>query len=309
VTSPMMDGFSEYRCKKKYKPKRRNYPVVRIVLLCVAVALFVKLGYADKIVKAVIGSEKKEELDWKSRCERLHGAAFELKNGLGQCSWVLSDSLTYLPNSFLRYVASQTKSHHPKLHWVAPRDDFSNATFVQCEDSLVHTYLHILGSDSLFYWLDIKNGCRYPGLCPRQPLGWSAVPITGDFDFEGQESLLAMDVLLGIGEAPVHPILPGVVLSSGRDSLGKFVVLDHGNNITSRMSGLFPVNPSDTLPFLVGEYLDLNSVVGRLAPRDSATFFLTVRQNGFFVRWNDLYSQTHPLDSAEIAKFLHRIEL
>ena len=31
--------------------------------------------------------------------------------------------------------------------------------------------------------------------------------------------------------------------------------------------------------------------------------------NGFFVRWADLYSQTHPLDSAEIAKFLQKIEL
>ena len=53
----------------------------------------------------------------------------------------------------------------------------------------------------------------------------------------------------------------------------------------------------------------MNSIVGRLAPRDSATFYLTVRHNGFFVRWADLYSQTHPLDSAEIAKFLQKIEL
>jgi septal ring factor EnvC (AmiA/AmiB activator) len=118
-----------------------------------------------------------------------------------------------------------------------------------------------------------------------------------------------MDAMLGIGEAPIHPILPGIVLSSGKDSLGQFVVLDHGNNVTSRMSGMYPVNPADTLPFLEGEYLDMNSIVGRLAPRDSATFYLTVRHNGFFVRWADLYSQTHPLDSAEIAKFLQKIEL
>ena len=308
MISPMMDGFSEYRCKKKYKPKRRNYPVVRVALVFVALILFVKLGFADKVVAIVVGTEKEPELDWKGRCEQLRGKAFELKNGLGQCSWVLSDSVTYLPNEFLRYVASQTTSPHPKLHWVAPRDDFSNAYFVLCEDSLVSTYLHILGRDSVFYWVDIADGCRYPGVCPRQPLDWSALPITGDFDFEGQESLLAMDVMLGIGEAPVHPILPGVVLSSGKDSLGNFVVLDHGNNITSRMSGMHPVNPSDTLPFLEGEFLDVNSLVGRLAPRDSATFFLTVRQNGFFIRWNDLYAQTHPLDSVEIAKFLRRIE-
>ena len=75
------------------------------------------------------------------------------------------------------------------------------------------------------------------------------------------------------------------------------------------MSGMYPVNAADTVPFIVGEYLDVGSTVGRLAPRDSAKFFLTVRQNGSFLRWVDLYAQTHPLDSAEIAKFLSRIEL
>jgi hypothetical protein len=118
-----------------------------------------------------------------------------------------------------------------------------------------------------------------------------------------------MDAMLGIGEAPIHPILPGYVLASGKDSLGHFVELDHGNNITSRMSGMYPVNRADTASFIEGEYLDMNSIVGRLAPRDSAKFFLTVRQNGFFVRWADLYAQTHPLDSAEIAKFVKQIKL
>ncbi|WP_097036732.1 peptidase M23 [Fibrobacter sp. UWT3] len=274
-----------------------------------AVVLFVRLGFAEKVVQLLPGSTVVEASDWKSRCETMRGKAFELKNGLGQCSWVVSDSVFYLPNDFLRYIASQTNSMHPKLHWVAPRDRFSEAVLVQVEDSLVRTFIHVRGQDSLYYWVDIADGCRYPGLCPRQPLDWSALTITGDFDFEGQESLLAMDAMLGIGEAPIHPILPGIVLSSGKDSLGQFVVLDHGNNVTSRMSGMYPVNPADTLPFLEGEYLDMNSIVGRLAPRDSATFYLTVRHNGFFVRWADLYSQTHPLDSAEIAKFLQKIEL
>jgi hypothetical protein len=305
----MSEGFSEHRCKKRYKPKRYNYPVVRILLFCVAVVLFVRLGFAEKVVQLLPGSTVVEASDWKSRCETMRGKAFELKNGLGQCSWVVSDSVFYLPNDFLRYIASQTNSMHPKLHWVAPRDRFSEAVLVQVEDSLVRTFIHVRGQDSLYYWVDIADGCRYPGLCPRQPLDWSALTITGDFDFEGQESLLAMDAMLGIGEAPIHPILPGIVLSSGKDSLGQFVVLDHGNNVTSRMSGMDPVIPADTLPFLEGEYLDMNSIVGRLAPRDSATFYLTVRHNGFFVRWADLYSQTHPLDSAEIAKFLQKIEL
>lgn len=305
----MSEGFSEHRCKKRYKPKRHNYPVMRVLLFCIGVALFVRLGFAEKVLALLPGSTVVEVSDWKTRCENMRGKAFELKNGLGQCSWVVSDSVFYLPNEFLRYIASQTKSQHPKLHWVAPRDRFSEAVLVQVEDSLVRTFLHVMGQDSSYYWVDIADGCRYPGLCPKQPLDWSALSISGDFDFEGQESLLAMDAMLGIGEAPIHPILPGVVLSSGKDSLGNFVLLDHGNNVTSRMSGMYPVNPADTLPFLVGEYLDMNSIVGRLAPKDSATFYLTVRHNGFFVRWADLYSQTHPLDSVEIAKFLQKIEL
>ena len=307
----MAEGFSEHRCKKKYKSKRRNYPVVRVFLLCLFFFLFIKLGFAEKLVNMLPLPENEEVVvnDWKTKCESMRGTPFELNGGLGQCSWVVSDSVFFLPNDFLRYVASQAKTPHAKLHWIAPREDFSSAVLVQREDSLVYTYLHVMGQDSLFYWVSIDNGCRYPGICPRQPLDWSAVTITGDFDFEGKESMLTMDAMLGIGEAPIHPILPGYVLSSGKDSLGHFVELDHGNNITSRMSGMYPVNPADTVPFIVGEYLDMNSTVGRLAPRDSAKFFLTVRQNGFFVRWADLYAQTHPLDSVEIAKFVKQIKL
>ena len=112
----MSEGFSEHRCKKRYKPKRYNYPVVRILLFCVAVVLFVRLGFAEKVVQLLPGSTVVEASDWKSRCETMRGKAFELKNGLGQCSWVVSDSVFYLPNDFWRYIASQTNTKHPKLH-------------------------------------------------------------------------------------------------------------------------------------------------------------------------------------------------
>ena len=307
----MSEGFSEHRCKKKYKSKRQNYPVVRILLVCISFFLFIKLGFAEKLVNLLPlpGNEEVVVDDWKTKCESMRGTAFELNGGLGQCSWVVSDSVFFLPNDFLRYVASNVKTSRAKLHWIAPQDDFSSPVLVQCEDSLVYTYLRMMNQDSLYYWVSLDNGCRFPGICPRQPLDWSAVAITGDFDFEGKESMLTMDAMLGIGEAPIHPILPGYVLASGKDSLGNFVELDHGNNITSRMSGMYPVNRADTTSFIVGEYLDMNSIVGRRAPRDSAKFFLTVRQNGFFVRWADLYAQTHPLDSAEIATFVKQIKL
>ena len=162
----MAEGFSEHRCKKKYKSKRRNYPVVRVFLLCLFFFLFIKLGFAEKLVNMLPLPENEKVVvnDWKAKCESMRGTPFELNGGLGQCSWVVSDSVFFLPNDFLRYVASQAKTPHAKLHWIAPREDFSSAVLVQREDSLVYTYLHVMGQDSLFYWVSIDNGCRYPGI-------------------------------------------------------------------------------------------------------------------------------------------------
>lgn len=302
----MSEDFSEHRCKRRYKSKNRKFPVVRVFLLCLFFFLFVKLGFAERIVnKLSLPDDAQEDVSsWESRCAEMHGKAFALENGLAQCSWILSDSLFSLPNPFLRYVASTAVTSRAKLHWIARQNDFSDALLVQLEDSSALTYLHIPGADSTFYWVRHSDGCRFPGVCPKQPLDWSAVPISENFDFEGRESLLAMDVMLGIGEAPVHPILSGVVLESGRDSLGNFVVIDHGNNIVSKMSGMRPVKAGDTSRVAAGAVLGVDSIVGRLAPKDSATFFLSVRRNGVFVRWKDFYSQSHPLDSAEIAKFV-----
>ena len=58
----------------------------------------------------------------------------------------------------------------------------------------------------------------------------------------------------------------------------------------------------------VGDSVGVATTVGRLAPRDSSTFFLSVRRNGLFVRWKDFYSEAHPLDSAEIARFVKDID-
>ena len=94
-------------------------------------------------------------------------------------------------------------------------------------------------------------------------------------------------------------MLPGVVLEAGRDSLGNFVELNHGNGITSRMFGIGSWKMAPT----VGKVLGVKDAVGRLSPQDSSKFFLTVRQNGLFVRWKDFYKSTHPVDSTQIAIF------
>ena len=235
--------------------------------------------------------------EWIEGCTSYDGTPFELKDGYGQCSWVVNDSLM-LPNAFLRYVRNLA-SDGAKIHWVAPKKDFGEALLAVLEDSTRHVFLHMTREDSSKVWVSSKTGCLFPGPCPHVPLGWSALSIMDNFDFEGQEKLLSADVFSGLGEAPIYPVLPGVVLEAGRDSLGMFVELNHGNGITSRMFGI----GSWKMAPVVGRHLGVKDVVGRLSPQDSSSFFLTVRQNGLFVRWKDFYKSTHPVDSAQIAIF------
>ncbi|MCQ2061199.1 MAG: peptidase M23 [Fibrobacter sp.] len=289
------------------------------MLLALAIFLFFYLGGFTALLERLPmpGEDKNApvEKNWRDLCLEAKGTPFALKGELVQCSWVVKDSMPLLPSSFLRYVASERRSPLAKLHWVSHAANFGTPLLVQREDVETKTYLNILLEDSSSVWIDMDTGCRFPGLCPQTPLNFSSLPITEDFDFDGQESLLAADVLRGIGEAPVHPVLPGRILNEGRDSLGYFIEIDHGNNITSRMWGMLAfvdVNFSSTdtsAAMHARDSVNLNSVVGRLAPVDSATFFLRIRRNGAFVRWDDFYKETHPLDSAKIAKFKEEVGL
>lgn len=303
--------FSEYRCKRKYKSGSRKFPLFRLVLLGLVLLLAYHWGFFSWIVEKMplpgsMGVSDKPS--WKAACEEYSGKAFELDGNLVQCSWFVQDSMGELPNSFLRYVASLRKKSVSALHWVAPATDFSKAHFVLHEDSLSTAYLHIPLADSSLVWIDASTGCRFPGLCPKQPLGWSSLSISEDFDFTGQEALLAMDKLRGVGEAPVYPILSGTVLASGKDSLGYFVEIDHGFNVSSRMSGLFRYE-RDSISFSPGSWIDSHTLVGRIAPKDSSAVYLTIRRNGHFVRWNEFFAESHPVDSAKISKFKEQIGL
>lgn len=301
--------FSEYHCKKKYRPRRHKFPLFRIILLIVGMFLVFKLGIAVQIVDMLPlpGVTRETPIEnWEFRCKKYGGTPFALKDDLAQCSWVVTDSMPILPNAFLRYVAALNHSRNSKLHWVAPVNDFAKAIFVQREDSLVYTYYQIVREDSSRVWVDAGTGCGFPGFCPSLPLAWSNIPVSEDYDFEGQDRLLSTDIFLGVGEAPIHPILPGTVLDAGKDSLGNYVEIDHGGNVTSRMYGMAPPSKSASeqqVDFMAGEYVDLNTTVGRLPPKDSAAFFLTIRRNGLFIRWNDFYRASHPVDSLEISNF------
>jgi hypothetical protein len=295
--------FQEYKRKRKPINFQHKFPLIRLMLLSLAAFLAYWSGLASKIANALPLPENGEKgiETWDSRCKQNGGTPFELQHGLAQCSWVIEDSvpLTRLPNPFLRYVASLRKGEKSKLHWVAPVDDFYNAVLVLHEDSLPNVYFRYMKEDSSYIWVSKNSGCKFPGVCPRIPLEWSALPIDDGFDFEGQESLLAMDVFMGIGEAPIYPVLSGRVIEVGRDSSGFFVEIDHGYNVTSRTSGMGA--PSDSLS--VGDRIEMSTVLGRLSPKDSAAFFLSVRLNGQFVRWTDFYASTHPVLPDSIESF------
>lgn len=296
--------FQEYKGKKKRVISRHKFPLLRLIFVAVAAFFVYWSGLVTTIANALPlpGNEETEDMEnWENICKSYGGTPFALEKGLAQCSWIINDSTLSLslPNPFLRYVASLRSGAASKLHWVAPADDFSNARLVLHEDGNVYEYLHLANKDSNYVWVSKNSGCRFPGVCPQLPMQWSALTITDDFDFEGHESLLAMDVFRGIGEAPILPVLPGKVLDMGKDSLGYFVEIDHGYNVTSRTSGMGALNDS----LSVGSLVLADASVGRLNPQDSSIFFLTVRQNGLFIRWKDFYAAAHPVDAKDMATF------
>ncbi len=299
--------FQEYRGKRKPINQKKRFPLLRLLLVAIAAFLAYWSGLASKIANALPlpGSADDVPADnWDFRCRAYSGKPFVLQNGLFQCSWILDDSthVSHLPNPFLRYVAQLRRAPKSKLHWVTQSKDFRNATFVMHEDSSTSVFLHYMKEDSSYVWVSKNSGCRFPGVCPRLPLEWSSLPISDGFDFEGQESLLAMDVFQGIGEAPIYPVLAGKVLGIGRDSVGYFIEIDHGNNVTSRSSGMGSLGKD----FSEGDSVDMETVLGRFPPKDSAVFFLTVRLNGQFVRWVDFYGSSHPVIEDSLRAFEKR---
>lgn len=265
------------------------------------------LGLFRKIVDALpLKMNKPVEIvmTWETLCDSSGGVYAELKKGLHECAWNIGDSTTKLPTPMLRYVASMRNTGASRIRWISNSEEFTEGLLVRLEgDSMSHNYLQVVKNDSARYWIDEATGCLFPGLCPQRPLGWAAVPISVNFDFEGQDSLLAKDAFCGEGESPVYPVLSGVVLEVGKDASGYFVEIDHGANVTTRTSGM----GFWSTPLSVGDSVYVGVPMGRLMPQDSATFFLTVRRNALFVRWNDFYGSTHPVDSASIAIFKKRI--
>ncbi|MCF0216041.1 MAG: M23 family metallopeptidase [Fibrobacteraceae bacterium] len=304
--------WQEYQGKRRKKNYHtRKFPLVRLLMGAFLVWLCYYFGWFQIVVNKLIYSpEMEQELDfWTLKCVNTRGVMVKMDKGYARCSWVLddvvADSLPQFPNAFLRYVASQKKEGGGVLHWVAPVEDFESAKFVQLsQDSVVNWFFHVQKKDSSWVWVTGKKGCNYPGPCPNLPIDRSALTISENFDFLGQDNLLSADVFSGLGEAPIYPVLPGVVLESGRDSVGYFVEIDHGNNVSSRTFGMGSLMTT----LNVGDTIDGETPIGRIAPKDSASFYLKMQQNGLFIRWNDFYSSSYPISEKSFAIFKNQVE-
>ncbi len=316
--------FREYKGKRKPINPQHKFPLLRLLLVALAAVAVYFSGLPSKIADALPlpGNEPEEIEDtWETHCSMAGGSPRVLSDSLVQCTWnvneVNQDSLL-LPDPFLRYLASLRKTSYMEISWMAHVRDFSNPLMVFSRDEYRNEYLHMRRPDSSFVWIRRAvesasdaaasfsardDGCRFPGICPHVPLEWSALPITDGFDFEGQESLIAADVFRGLGEAPVYAILPGHILDIGKDSLGYFAEISHGNNISSRTSGMGMRNES----LSVGDSVQVDVPIGKLAPLDSSVFYLSVRENGRFVRWKNFYEDAYPVSRKEIDAFLDNV--
>lgn len=314
--------FQEYKGRGKRKPinPQHKFPLLRLLILAVAAFAVYWSGLITKIANELPlpGNESEPVVDtWETRCSFAGGSPMMISDNLVECSWEFTeerlDSLVF-PNPFLRYLGSIREGLGSKMYWYASIKNFSMPIFVLFENTERYNYYHMMKADSSYVWIrkragnlmsDVApepaadNGCRFPGLCPHMPLEWSAVRIAEGFDFEGQESLIAADVFRGLGEAPVHAVLPGKVLNLGKDSLGYFVEIEHGNNILSKTSGLGSRNED----LAVGDSVRTDVPIGKLLPKDSSAFYLSIRENGRFVRWKDFYAEAYPFSAVEIEAY------
>ena len=310
-----MGSFREFKdFKSDWKPKKR-IPVVRTVFVFALIYAVYASGAVQKAYQFIeeqrkipVEAPSYTDLPWREGCAKTHGASFDSKKGsLVQCGWIVKsekDALKLPDIPFLRYAVSVPGTAYPlQVHWLADSLNFWNpkVLVLRSKKDAVSFY-HLMLADSSYAWVR-AGGCRYPGVCPRNPLQGGALSIAADFDFGGREELLIKDLFMGIGEAPVHPILPARIISVSKDSLGYKLQLDHGGNLFSRVSGLSQISPDMD----AGKFVDEDDVLGRLPPSDSAVFFLEVLRNGRFVRWEDFYKDTHVADASDVERFLAEI--
>jgi hypothetical protein len=93
--------------------------------------------------------------------------------------------------------------------------------------------------------------------------------------------------------------MAGRVMSVFKGTQGYTVEVDHGGNLMARYSGLSSLGAG----IVAGASVNTFTIMARLAPKDSATFNLEVIRNGKFVRWNEFFTQAHPIPDTVFATF------
>lgn len=312
-----MEPFREYKTQEASWKPRRRIPIGRTLLVLLLVYAVYASGAVQKAIRYVEKAREFSEDEpktfsgpWREACAAFDGNAFVLERGsLVQCSWTLKNAarVAELPDkAVLRYAASGVQKKFPLcVHWIADSLEFGKPKVLGVQsDSSVSWFFRLMLADSSFAWVR-HDGCRFPGACPRNPLQGAALSIAADFDFAGRENLLLKDLFMGIGEAPVYPILPAEVVAVFKDSSGYGLLLNHGGNLFSRVSELFQLSPD----IRKGVKVSLNEPLGRLAPSDSAVFFLEVLRNGRFVRWDDFFKGSYVADLQDVERFRRELGL
>ncbi len=306
-----MEPFREYKAQRQSWKPRRRIPIGRSLLVILLVYAVYASGAVQKAYRYVekVREFSREEPEpfskpWREACAAFGGNAFALERGmLAQCSWTVksaSDIASLPDNALFRYAARGISRKFPLcVHWIADSLEFEKPKVLGVQSDSSGSWLfHLMLADSSYAWVR-SDGCRFPGACPHDPLQGAALPIAADFDFEGRENLLVKDLFMGIGEAPIYPILSAEVVSVSRDSSGYGILLNHGGNIFSRVSELFRIAPG----IRQGTKVSASEPLGYLAPSDSAVFFLEILRNGRFVRWDDFRRDSRVADLQDVERF------
>jgi len=139
-------------------------------------------------------------------------------------------------------------------------------------------------------WRNKNNGCRFPAPCPVMPLKGSSISkkfVQGGYD----EVQIFKNKFGAKGKVPVNAILPGKILNVKQDSLFSISIY-HGENIYSRISGLYSIDST----VQIGSIVSTDISLGYLPPKDTAFIFVEITRNGKHETWENFYAESRATD-------------
>ena len=95
----------------------------------------------------------------------------------------------------------------------------------------------------------------------------------------------------------VHPIAPGKVIRSFKDSTGHNIIMYHGKQLYAHYNGFAP----DSTPPKPGQTLGINTTLGLLTK--SKKVGVKLELEGSTISFRDLWKKAYPLNSTKLKKF------